>query len=152
MLILACSQLDEMKPGGDYLTMEGPQQSPVRYFAKVMLLSSNNTGMVEGYAFMTAHITSLPFALCMLPITSPLHAWHASHSYARSTTCTCACLNKASDALFLYMFSSKLLLQQLKFLVAKRDRSELMCIGGPYIPDDGPEPGANPETLINTAM
>ncbi len=58
MLILACSQLDEMKPGGDYLTMEGPQQSPVRYFAKVMLLSSNNAGMVEGYAFMTAHITS----------------------------------------------------------------------------------------------
>lgn len=41
---------------------------------------------------------------------------------------------------------------QLKFIVGKRDKSELMCLGGPWLPSDGPDPGNNPSALINTAI
>jgi hypothetical protein len=41
---------------------------------------------------------------------------------------------------------------QLKFIVGKRDKSELMCLGGPWVPADGADPGNNPNTLINTAI
>jgi hypothetical protein len=46
----------------------------------------------------------------------------------------------------------KQFLQSLKFVVGKRDRSELMCIGGAYVTEDGADPASDPQTLINTAM